>query len=116
MVAASLLVIAIAGALRMGGEEFVLLFTGDQPESTFRCALDGLANCARANDWRDFPVVGLSAGLISILPQAAIGQREVYGVADEALYEAKALKSANFGQLHLVNRRLSSADSIGEAP
>jgi len=107
---------AEGGVVRMGGDEFALLFTAEQPESLLRCALDGLADCAQAKDWRDFPVVGLSVGLISVPPKAVIGQREVYALADEALYEAKACKAASPGQLHLVIRRLTGADPTGETP
>ena len=107
--------------VRMGGDEFSLLFASDNPESLLeqgareirlRAAGDAQFSCAE---------IGLSVGIVSVDPGLDVTQSAIYKRADEALYEAKSVKGTNADGLNLVHygwcangesRRLAAGDGI----
>ncbi len=80
-------------AFRLGGEEFGILFTGTSSDeallfaNSIKKAIEDLGILHIKNTAS--PVVTISAGLISIMPDEQISENEIYKRADELLYKAK---------------------------
>ncbi len=95
--------------VRMGGDEFALLFTSNDPEAH-------MAECLREFELRlesktplDNPA-RFSVGMVSVPPGAVVTQEQVYKAADEALYAAKDRKSRFNSELNLVRVSLDTVD------
>lgn len=84
--------------VRMGGDEFALMFHGDNPEALVergkRIMMKSLP-AGRCN-------VNLSVGLVTIPPDAGFSMDQVMRLADHALYEAKERKETFAGPINVV--------------
>ena len=91
--------------VRMGGDEFSMLFVSDDPEALLEQGAREIR--LRADDDPHFGCtdVGFSVGVVSVDPHLDVTQSQIYKRADEALYEAKSAKGENDGDLNLVHYR-----------
>jgi diguanylate cyclase (GGDEF)-like protein len=79
-------------AARIGGEEFVVLLPGENPESAVRVAEEiRQAMIRRAVPHPSSPsgVQTVSVGVAAVVPQDGQSMRELLRLADRALYRAK---------------------------
>lgn len=74
--------------IRMGGDEFALISSCDEPEKLIKKGLDSLSQ-AMLPDKNDSTKVCLSFGMVRVPPHPAIPFKEVYLASDRALYKAK---------------------------
>ena len=97
--------------IRMGGDEFALLFTSDDPQALITNTLDAIQHAiippARYPKLR----IGASAGIASIPPGILLSQETIYRAADAALYSAKERKETPAGHANIV-RRILNQNSI----
>ena len=93
--------------IRMGGDEFALLFTSADPQALITSTMEDIQNAiippARYQKLR----ISVSAGLASIPPGIKLSQEAIYRAADAALYRAKERKENLAGQANIVRRILS---------
>ena len=90
--------------VRMGGDEFAVLFESGDPEKLIDDAFESVWARARAHrDLAEFRL-GLSIGMISVPPRSGTTQTRLLKLADLALYDAKRQKAARPGGVHLVRR------------
>ncbi len=95
--------------IRMGGDEFALLFSGDDPEQIIEAGLAGLLANVELATTRSRSPVSLSVGMVSFSPVVAVDLTQLYKETDEALYKAKANKrNPERGTGYLVNRQLTA--------
>lgn len=92
--------------VRMGGDEFAILFSSEQPEQDVSVGVQQL-NERIAKQRHTLDHVGLSIGLLSLPPQAELSQQQVYQRADAALYEAKRRKPFVNGEPNIVHHDLA---------
>ena len=89
--------------VRMGGDEFSLLFVADNPDALLESGLREIRLRAAGDPQFSCAEIGLSVGIVSINPELDVTQSAIYKRADEALYEAKAAKGAGTDSLNLVH-------------
>ncbi len=92
--------------VRMGGDEFALLFISEQPEQL-------IANCLQQIQSAIDPpcesmAVDLSVGLASLPAGVSLSQEAIYREADEALYQAKSRKGQYTDKANIVRRVLAN--------
>lgn len=78
--------------IRMGGDEFALLFTADDPESLISRSLAATQKAMKSHKQSHKLPIGISVGLVSVPPGITASQDEIYRLADTALYSAKDRK------------------------
>ena len=88
--------------VRMGGDEFALLFTGDEPEGVLSSGLDAVHQRLRFPPGSQAQSISISIGMVSISPENSVAQDVIYRATDKALYEAKERKGDIAGRLNLV--------------
>jgi diguanylate cyclase (GGDEF)-like protein len=93
----------------MGGDEFALLFTGDEPEDTIRKAHAAVQTTLRPPAHCKKMAVGMSIGVASVPPGIRVSQDEIYRVADIALYRAKERKELFTDGINIVRRVMEAA-------
>ncbi len=84
--------------VRMGGDEFALLFYGDDPNALM---FEGRRIMLKSITGRKHPI-DVSVGLVTIPPDANFTMEQVMRLADDALYEAKERKETFSGQMNMV--------------
>ena len=91
--------------IRMGGDEFAVLFADEDPVSVIQ---DGLEHISRQNagTGSNTEAIRLSIGMVSVAPSFAPSQESVYKEADIALYVAKERKHVSPEALNLERRFL----------
>jgi diguanylate cyclase (GGDEF)-like protein len=90
--------------IRMGGDEFALLFTADDPEAVIKRSLVEMQKGMESNKQDNKLPIGISVGLVSILPGVTLSQKEIYHLADSSLYQAKDRKAFYTGQANIIQR------------
>jgi diguanylate cyclase (GGDEF)-like protein len=90
--------------VRMGGDEFALLFTGDEPERRLSSGLDAIHQRLKFPPGSLAQSISISIGMVSVSPDNLAGQDVIYHATDKALYEAKERKDNHAGRLNLVKR------------
>jgi diguanylate cyclase (GGDEF)-like protein len=91
--------------VRMGGDEFSLLFTADDPEALLEAGLREIRSLAAGDEYCGSAQIGLSVGIVSVDSGVDADQGAIYKRADEALYEAKAGKEPGADRPNLVRYR-----------
>ena len=88
--------------IRMGGDEFALLFTGDDPLGLLSSSLAAVHRRLRSPSGDQAENISISIGMVSIAPADQAAEDVIYRAADKALYEAKERKGGIAGNLNLV--------------
>lgn len=96
--------------VRVGGDEFALLVTGDAPEALFGDAVSSLQALAASEGPRDAAEVGISAGIVEVPTTGEVRLEDTYLAADGALYRAKRSGGAG-GPLRLARAELGTQGS-----
>lgn len=89
--------------IRMGGDEFALLFTCDDPESLISHSLAETQEVMQCEKKSEKIPLSISVGLISIPPGVTLAQDEIYRQADIALYRAKERKDLYAGRANVIH-------------
>ncbi len=92
--------------VRMGGDEFAILFSSETPEQEVRAGVERL-NQRIGEQRHTLEQIGLSIGLMSLPPVTELSQQQVYQRADAALYEAKKRKPYLSGEPNIVHHNLA---------
>jgi len=93
--------------VRMGGDEFALLFVAEDPVGLIESGVAAARNCSPLPQEFNGLTLEMSVGMVSIPPGTEATQNNAYREADLALYEAKDRKSDYPGRVNLVTRTLS---------
>jgi diguanylate cyclase (GGDEF)-like protein len=93
--------------IRMGGDEFALLFTSDDPETLIANTLETIQKTIKLPGKRQNSGVRVSAGIATIPPSYTLSQDAIYRTADTALYKAKARKSDITAHANIVRQIMS---------
>jgi len=88
--------------IRMGGDEFALLFISEQPDRQIAACLEQIQAALQVPGSCSGMRVGLSVGLASVPAGIALSQEQIYREADEALYAAKARKGDHHDTANIV--------------
>jgi diguanylate cyclase (GGDEF)-like protein len=99
--------------VRMGGDEFALLFADDDPERLIAVGLEAVRALAGEHGQQDPVEISFSVGLVTVNPDLELAQDAVYREADTALYAAKDRKGQFSGRVNIVSRTLR-ADAMPE--
>jgi len=94
--------------VRMGGDEFALLFHDDDPETLIGDCLKAVNRSLTPPGKYKHMKVGVSLGLVSVPPGIEANQEYIYREADTSLYQAKERKNSEAGNLNLVSRTLAA--------
>jgi diguanylate cyclase (GGDEF)-like protein len=97
--------------VRMGGDEFALLFADEDPERVIAAGLEAVAKRTKVDSDSHRPNIGVSIGLVKVPPNVEVSQARIYREADRALYEAKGRKSGFSRSLNIVRRELGADDT-----
>lgn len=92
--------------VRMGGDEFALLFVAEDPVGLIESGLAEAWKCSPPPQEFNGLVLEMSIGMVSIPADTKVTQINAYREADRALYEAKDRKSDYQGRVNLVTRTL----------
>ena len=93
--------------VRMGGDEFALLFADDDPARLIAAGLKAVRDLVCENGQQDPLEINFSVGMVTVTPDLQMAQDDVYREADSALYAAKDRKGHFSGRVNLVSRTLS---------
>jgi diguanylate cyclase (GGDEF)-like protein len=88
--------------IRMGGDEFALLFSAREPETIITDGIEALQRDEKLFCEGKMGKVQLSTGLVSIDVGREVRLDVLYAAADKALYRAKSKQGTVIGQSHLV--------------
>jgi diguanylate cyclase (GGDEF)-like protein len=88
--------------IRMGGDEFALLFTCDDPVGLLSSGLAAVHRRLRSPSGGQAENISISIGMVSIATDDQAAEDVIYRAADKALYEAKERKGGIAGNLNLV--------------
>jgi diguanylate cyclase (GGDEF)-like protein len=101
--------------IRMGGDEFALLFTGDDPVGLLSSGLSAVHRRLRPPSGSQGENISISIGMVSIAPADGAAEDVIYHAADKALYEAKERKGGIAGDINLVRHALPGGGKAGIA-
>jgi diguanylate cyclase (GGDEF)-like protein len=93
--------------VRTGGDEFVVLLEGEEPEQVFEAAIETIQARAAAEGPPRLPEISLSVGIVVVPDAGPVTLDDAYLAADGALYRAK--RSGLPGPLRLASRALPPA-------
>ena len=98
--------------VRMGGDEFAVLFADLDPRVIATRALNIFAELNASSKHQEVVQASLSIGVASVPPDIEVNYRQLYKQADLALYRAKSLKDANPGKPNIVVSTLQNPDDV----
>ncbi len=98
--------------VRMGGDEFALVFADLDPRVIATRGLKKLCELIAASQYDRVAKTGLSIGVASVPPDIEVGYRQLYKQADLALYRAKNLKHANPAPPNIVISVLHDPEDV----
>jgi diguanylate cyclase (GGDEF)-like protein len=101
--------------IRMGGDEFALLFAGEDPEKLITEAHQAVQSAIKPPGQYKNLAIGLSVGLASILPGIESSQEDIYRLADSALYRAKERKQTVTGRANIVKSMVETRTAVKES-
>jgi diguanylate cyclase (GGDEF)-like protein len=88
--------------IRMGGDEFALLFTADDPEALISDSLAETQKAMERHKQSSKLPISISVGLVSIPPGISVSQDDIYRLADSTLYRAKDRKDLYAGRANII--------------
>lgn len=89
------LIVGHGNIVRMGGDEFAVIFSDLDPNVVARRGLNNLHELTRDASYDEVINVGLSIGVASVPPDIEVSYRQLYKQADLALYQAKSNKGSD---------------------
>ncbi len=98
---------------RVGGDEFILLFTDETPEETLADAAVATRRLVETEGGGAIPPLGISIGLATLAPSAPLTLDHAYRRADAALYRAKAAPQRGPGEVRVVRAEMHGASTRG---
>jgi len=101
--------------VRMGGDEFALLFVGERPEQQIADCLHRIQAAIHPPSPCSSLTIGLSVGIASVPAGVALAQEAIYREADEALYCAKARKDQYHNKANIISRILDTTEAMTTA-
>jgi len=106
------LVVNNGNLIRMGGDEFALIFADLDPAVIAKRGLNKLREMTRDSPCIEVVNVSLSIGAASVPPDADVSYRQLYKQADLALYKAKSKKGGEPSLPNIVISVLHNPDDI----
>ena len=97
--------------VRMGGDEFALLFTSEEPEQLIATGVAAVSSNALETSLALQSEVRLSVGMVTVESARFVSQERIYKEADTALYAAKARKVSVAEGVNLVRHRISTTQT-----
>lgn len=88
--------------IRMGGDEFALLFTEDNPETLLTDGVEAVRAAIRMPDNCRTIQIKMSFGILTVPADMQLSQEAAYRSVDAALYEAKERKQSLGGKTSMV--------------
>ncbi|MDJ0776556.1 MAG: diguanylate cyclase [Gammaproteobacteria bacterium] len=101
-----------ARLVRMGGDEFAVIFADLDPKVVATRATKLFRELNADGKCPEIVDASLSIGVASVPPDFEVGYRQLYKQADLALYRAKSLKDANPAQPNIVVSELQDPDDV----
>ena len=98
--------------VRMGGDEFALVFADLDPRVIALRGLKKLCDLNAVSKYEPVVQASLSIGVASVPPDIEVSYRQLYKQADLALYKAKSLKDANQAPPNIVVSVLQDLDDV----
>ncbi len=98
--------------VRMGGDEFALIFADLEPRVIAIRALKKFCELNAASKHDHVVKASLSIGVASVPPDIEVSYRQLYKQADLALYKAKSLKDANPAPPNIVVSVLQDPNDV----
>ncbi len=98
--------------VRMGGDEFAVLFADLDPRVIATRALNVFSKLNATSKHPQVVQASLSIGVASVPPDIEVSYRQLYKQADLALYRAKSLKDANPGKPNIVISVLQDPNDV----
>ena len=98
--------------VRMGGDEFAVIFADLEPRVVAIRALKKFADLNAASQYELVAQASISIGVASVPPDIEVSYRQLYKQADIALYRAKSLKDANPVPPNMVISELQDPNDI----
>jgi len=98
--------------IRMGGDEFAVIFADLDPTVIARRGLKIMRELTRDHKCEDVVNVHLSIGVASVPPEVDITYRQLYKQADMALYKAKEKKGSDPDMPNIVVSVLRDPDDV----
>ena len=106
------LVVEHGNLVRMGGDEFALIFSDLDPEDVATRGLDRLRNLTAASTCSGLVNVSLSFGVASVPHDIEVSYRQLYKQADMALYQAKLKKGTVSNSANIVVSTLHDPEDV----
>lgn len=94
--------------VRMGGDEFALLFHADEPDVLIRDCLTEINRSVTPPGKYKHMQIGVSMGMVSVPPGKEATQEEIYRAADASLYQAKERKNSGNEDINLISSILAA--------
>ena len=94
--------------VRMGGDEFALLFTSDDPEALLSSGVDAIHQRLKLSADKYEQNIAISIGMASVSPDALVVEAAIYRAADKALYEAKERKGGVARNINLIKHTMQT--------
>ncbi len=88
--------------IRMGGDEFALLFTSYDPDALISSTLHAIQEAVNPPGNQKTIYIGISAGVASVPPGVDLSPEDIYHEADNALYRAKGRKELFSNRANIV--------------
>jgi diguanylate cyclase (GGDEF)-like protein len=98
--------------IRMGGDEFAVIFADLDPSVIARRGLKILRDLTQDHKCQEVVNVHFSIGVASVPPEIEITYRQLYKQADMALYKAKDKKGGDLATPNIVVSVLHDPDDV----
>ena len=98
--------------VRMGGDEFAMIFVDLEPTELTRNGIRKLREATADSIYSELVDINLSFGVACVPPHIEVSQRQLYKQADLALYQAKNQKKRDATSNNIVISRLCSAAEV----
>ena len=95
--------------IRMGGDEFSLLFVAEDPEALLAEGVERVRASVRSPENKCTTHVQMCFGLVSVLAGVPYSQEQAYRSADVALYKAKERKQYFDGKTNIIRTFVKTA-------
>jgi len=98
--------------VRMGGDEFALVFTDLDPDGIAKLGLENIRRLTAESSCSELANVSLSFGAASVPHNIEVSYRQLYKQADLALYQAKLQKSSNKKPANIIVSTLHDPEDV----